>query len=74
MTENLEKSPRKTPKRPKKTEHKFDISEIEEDDEDSPLKKFEFIEVIGEGAFGKVYKAKNRSTREDCAIKAIKNF
>lgn len=74
MTEIREKSPRKTPKRPKKIDHKFDISEIEEDEEDSPLKKFQFIDVIGEGAFGKVYQAKNKSTKEDYAIKAIKSY
>lgn len=65
-----EKSPKKLLMSKKKNEHKFDISEIEEDDNDSPLKKFDFLDVAGEGAFGKVYKAKNKNTQEECAIKA----
>ena len=47
------------------------MSEIQEDDNDSPLKKFEFIGVVGEGGFGKVYKAKYNKTQEECAIKAL---
>ena len=60
-----------TCKHKKKIEHKFDLSEIEEDDKDSSLKKFEFLGVAGEGAFGKVYKAKYNKSQEECAIKAM---
>lgn len=67
MNEGLEYSPKKHFKKPKKI-IKFDISEIEDDD-DTALQKFEFLDVVGEGAFGKVYKAQNRKTRQECAIK-----
>jgi len=71
-----EKSPKKSPtKHRKKNEEKFDLTEIEEDDDGSPLKKLEFIAVIGEGAFGKVYQGRTHRTQEECAIKAkIKSF
>ena len=35
--------------------------------------KYSIIENIGEGAFGKVFKAKDKSTQKEVAIKMISN-
>lgn len=39
---------------------------------DNILDLYKFTEVLGEGAFGKVYKAKSRKHGYRCAIKKIK--
>ncbi|KIW03970.1 uncharacterized protein PV09_04804 [Verruconis gallopava] len=32
---------------------------------------YEFLELIGKGAYGRVYKSKNRETQQECAVKII---
>ena len=72
IIEDEQISPKKPhSKKKNKDSHKFDFTEIEEQDDDSPIKKIEFKGVLGEGAFGKVFSGKNLKNQEPCAIKAI---
>ena len=66
-------SPRKSPSKHKQRKD-FDLSEIEEDDSDPSLKKLDFLGIIGEGAFGKVFQGRTHGTKEECAIKAKFNY
>ncbi|EGR34275.1 protein kinase domain protein [Ichthyophthirius multifiliis] len=47
------------------------VSEGQEFDESSNFAIYKIIRVLGEGGFGKVYKAKNRITKQCVAIKMI---
>jgi len=37
------------------------------------LNRYEILERLGEGAYGNVYKAKNKNTQEIVALKKFKN-
>jgi hypothetical protein len=47
----------------------IEVPEIENEDLFSPIRKFNFIEIVGKGSFGKVYKCMNKGNAELFAVK-----
>lgn len=52
----------------------IDVPEIENEDLFSPIRKFNFLEIVGKGSFGKVYKCMNKGTGDLFAIKVIFSY
>lgn len=49
----------------------IEVPEVEQEELCSSIRKFLFLEIVGKGGFGKVYKCMNRNTLDYYAIKVI---